>query len=163
MARLLVSLIVLVLASGCLDGEGAAPPPTGTAPPAPSTTVRIDYPLEPGVPARRDLPPCPAGVTCTDRETQAGWARVVHRELACDPDAGDYADAAAACRALHALVRAYDRPRSAICDCAFVGPPSLVRGVIDGKRVQIPVDFCSLCGSAEARRAAAALMPAAHG
>ncbi|HEX5248770.1 MAG TPA: SSI family serine proteinase inhibitor [Gaiellales bacterium] len=91
--------------------------------------------------------PAPAGPTPTTRVTvsyRADGVRV-HRQLACDPPAGDYPDPAAACAALRDFDRALRGPlpaRSAACGCIVpVGPIGAVVGKLDGQAVYLPLAF----------------------
>jgi subtilisin inhibitor-like len=97
---------------------------------------------------------CPAGARCStvrlnvqvSNGVRPRWARRVEQRLTCEPAGGTYSDPAAACRALMDL-RKLMRNRAA-CLCALSSPNIRPRavGTIRGRRVQIDLDGCTLCG-----------------
>lgn len=74
----------------------------------------------------------------------------VHRQLACDPPAGDYPDPAAACAVLRDLDHALRRPlpaRATGCGCFVpVGPIGTVVGRLDGRAVDLTVTWVPRAG-----------------
>jgi hypothetical protein len=163
MKRIVPGALLAFVTAGCL-GSGAAPAPS-TQPKqeeatAPATSLRLTYPVGRIVSKRRNVPACPAGATCRllhlPARCQTGvlwcpprpWLRVAHRQLTCSPSGGDYSDAATACSALADLMRLRTAQPVAVCSCPaqpYRTVRARARGPYLGKRVSIPLDFCSLC------------------
>ena len=115
------------------------------------THVTVDYPLGPAQSRSAAQATCAGEPACRIVRVQHRyWFADVHRHLTCGATtAGTYADPARACRALRILDRISRQPRTTACGCPLIlsgTPPSLVRGTVDGARVRIKVDSCSLCG-----------------
>ncbi len=70
----------------------------------------------------------------------------VQRTLTCDPAGGDYANPAAACRALAGLERVlHSRQRFACACAAFIGIDPSAHGLLDGVTATVPLDSCTYC------------------
>lgn len=75
------------------------------------------------------------------------WMTLARRMLTCPAGRGDYPDPARACLAL-ARLRAVLRMKITIaCACPeILVPAAKATAVIEGKRVMVPLDFCTYCG-----------------
>jgi hypothetical protein len=173
MARLASLALLAILAAGCFDsGTHAGSSPSSasvTVPPPPKTRIVVTYTLGPTVARRSELPACPPGATCRTVLASANlgshrWILVEHRRLTCSPAGGGYADPARACRALGDLRRVL-KARHGLCFCPMIMPytgmpQTAARGVVGGRRMVIPLDFCTLCGLGQRAAAdARVLMP----
>lgn len=93
-------------------------------------------------------PTCPPGGKCA---TDPAIGYHVTRHLTCHPNGGDYADPAAACRALTDIVTKLHRQQSQpgppvmVCRCPMIAHPPTAVGYDHGKRRTIQLDACSLC------------------
>jgi hypothetical protein len=128
------------------------------------TRVKVDYPLGPAQSRSAAQARCAGQPGCRIVRVQHRfWFADVHRHVTCGATpAGTYANPAAACRALRRLDRISRQPRTTACACPLMlsgTPPSVIRGTVDGARVRIKVDTCSLCGlGARAQQPADVLM-----
>jgi len=115
------------------------------------TRVTVDYPLGAVRSRSAALTRCAGQTDCRVVHAQRHvWFADVHRRLTCGATpAGTYADPTAACRALRTLDRISHQPRTVACGCTLIlsgTPPSVVRGTVDGTRLRVTIDGCSLCG-----------------
>ena len=80
---------------------------------------------------------------------------MVSRTLDCSPDEGDYADRAAACRALAVLIDGIRSPSNAICSCpAYIGPGYAIEGRYELADIRLRFTGCDMCGQPKDVRAA---------
>jgi hypothetical protein len=117
MQPLLAAAVVALVAAGCGGSR------TGAGQSAPATQVVISYSLGASKP-------------------------LVTRTLHCRPAGGDYRDPAAACRALLDFAHVYSTPRSPAGFCTTVhvpGAPGIAVGVVDGRRVRLPINPSGAC------------------
>jgi hypothetical protein len=147
----------LLLASACgAAASSAASSTTTTGTPA-ATRVTISYPIAQAVGSADGLlARCPSGATCRVERNSLGpvikrtrWVLIVDRTLSCGATAsGQYADPAAACRALETYARARRRARM-LCACPLMSVPQAEAiGEIDGRQDTLTMGVCGACGVA---------------
>ncbi len=143
--RRLTALALIALATpGCIgsSGTGSATITShdSAAGRGSGTRLLISYPVK----------RCPPGVHCTVLPVGTGLPQAM-RELTCSPAGGDYADAAAACRALADIETKQQQQQSGsgpveVCRCVMSRLAPRAVGDYQGKHRTIQLDGCSLCG-----------------
>ena len=146
-----IAMIALVT-TGCI-GSSSAEPSHGRSPsPGIGRTPRTDLTIT--------YINCPRGGKCP--------ADLATRSLTCSPTGGDYANAAAACRALTDIVTKQRQRQSqtgpvTVCRCAMSMEAPKAVGYYDGRRRTIRLDACSLCNLKGVGADLAVLLPGAQG
>jgi len=162
-SALALVLIISLVGSACFGGSGSATtstvPSTMQSSTGPSVDWTIRYSIGYGVAQQDKLPDrCPADSRCTPVElpgarNSAGkhlWVVGVTRTASCPVQAsGD--DLPEDCRAI-AVLRATLRDRSGtVCACPLIlGSDGSATAQLHGRRVSVPLDFCTYCGSGQA-------------
>jgi hypothetical protein len=150
--RLFAAIAMIALATaGCIGSTSAGSShgggPSPTIGPIPRTDVTITY-ID-----------CPPGGKCP--------ADMATRRLKCSPTGGDYANPAAACRALTDILIKQRRRQSQtglviVCRCLTSRDAPKAVGYYDGKRRTIRLDACSLCNLKGIGADLAVLLPGAQ-
>lgn len=151
-------LLIATIAPACFGGP-ASIGNGGTPVPAVDWTIRYSV----GLPVARiaNLPHrCPAESTCSPvklRDVSPDrWVLAVTRHVSCASDRGDITPPSD-CPAIARLRERLARPRTAACRCPY--RPG-IRGSAtattkEGRRLRVPLDFCTYCPAG--RQVAAAL------
>jgi hypothetical protein len=73
---------------------------------------------------------------------------IATRHLTCPTATGDYSNPARACLALARLRAVLKHRPTNVCPCpAPINIPGNAVAIIHGRRVVVPLDFCTYCGS----------------
>jgi hypothetical protein len=116
----------------------------------------VVYPVGNIARTRSAAPRCPTGATCrvivnrndTYSNGKHPWTTLATRRLTC-PGGGDYPDPTRACQALAHLRAVLRVNPHIVCGCpAMLSPAGKATATINGKRVTVPLDFCTYCGRA---------------
>ncbi len=162
-STLALVVVIGLVASACFEGGGSATSATVPTSTQSSTGPTIDwtirYSIGYGVAQQDKLPErCPAESRCTPIQlpgvtNSAGkhlWVVEVTRSASC-PVGASGAAMPADCRAI-AVLRATLRDRSGtVCACPLmIGLRGSATAHVHGRRVRVPLDFCTYCGSGQA-------------
>jgi hypothetical protein len=163
LSRRLSCIVVALglLATGCWGGSNAAPTTHSTTNPAPKppppTRLAVSYAVGYG----DGLGRCPHRAVCTTRTIQNLRVRVARFTLSCEPPAGTYRNPRAACAAAAGYIRLQGKPRGA-CSCPLEVFQDTITGTLRGRRVDVPIGPCAVCGMGHAaHRDVAVLLPTA--
>jgi hypothetical protein len=159
--RIAAIAMVALATTGCIgSGSSATTSAQSTTPSTgPRTDVWITY----------TVPTCPPGTRCVQAPATQKYY-IVSRHLTCSPAPveGDYADPAAACRALADIENKQYQQQSGygvavVCRCVMTRLAPKAVGYYNGRRRTIQLDGCSLCNLKGIGADLAVLLPGAHG
>ncbi|MDT5231724.1 MAG: hypothetical protein QOI39_2224, partial [Mycobacterium sp.] len=156
----LLGVVIAGVLAGCSLGSGSGassnPSQTSTSQPRAGNGVRwmISYGVGQEQRRRAEVARCPTGAVCRvvqDRQVtfsngEHGWVRIATRHLTCPTATGDCVDPTRACQVLSRLRSILVREPPVACFCpASLSIPGKAIAAINGRRVVVPLDFCTYC------------------